>query len=217
MLAIAIALIAVLLVVVLSSFIQAQFRVERIMENDELAIYVKALFGLVKFRFRVPMIRYRGLVTGVEVKMETTNVPTLPKRITPKSVMRAFENALELIKHTVNWTKWVKRTLARIHCTKLHWRTDVGFGDAAETAITTGLVWSLKSSILGVIFRWVRLETKPELAVQPSYNLPQFSTNLDCIVKIRLANAMVAGLLLILSVFRAKGGLRTWQNILFKA
>nr|WP_253298263.1 DUF2953 domain-containing protein [Paenibacillus sp. MSJ-34] len=99
----------------------------------------------------------------------------------------------------------------------MNWSTDIGIGSAADTAIATGVVWAVKSVAAGWAAATFRFMQNPQLAVYPQFHTPQFATELDCIAKIRFGQAIVAGLALIVRVLKVKGGLRTWQNILFKA
>jgi hypothetical protein len=153
------------------------------------------------------------LTTGEPASLDSAD----KHHITKEKIARFYRSSKLLMENIVGFPVWVKDSLSRVRCTQLRWETRVGIGDAPETAMTTGLLWGVKSSLLGFLFSSMQIETKPKVLVEPQYNQMQFSTEFACIVKIRVGHAMVAGLLLLFRILRVKGGLRTWQSILFKA
>lgn len=121
-----------------------------------------------------------------------------------------------MLAHTAELVEWTKSVLSRTVCTELSWVTRIGLGDAADTAVTTGVVWGIKTSILGYLLRFVRLEARPSLNVQPQFNRTMFSTEAVCKFKLKALYAVYAGFRLLVRILRAKGGLRTWRKIWFK-
>ncbi len=111
----------------------------------------------------------------------------------------------------------MKQTLAKVECTELKWITRVGVGDAPETAITTGAIWGIKSSLLGFSIRYVKLTAKPRIDVIPQYNEKQFSTEFRFAGRIRVWFVVVAGVRLLVRAAKVKGGIRTWIQIALKS
>jgi hypothetical protein len=85
------------------------------------------------------------------------------------------------------------------------------------TALATGTVCSVQSSLLGLLSQLMKLRTEPRMQVQPVYQGTIFRSELRCIVEIRLGFALLAGVKLLMRMRKSKGGIRAWQNILFKA
>lgn len=191
-------------------------------DDDQFYVQIRALFGALRYRYSLPIINFEGMKRGVSLQREkTTNTPMPDTKdqttVNRKDIVYRFEQSKELISHVLGFHRWLMSTLKRTHCSQISWITKVGLDDAAETAIATGMIWGLKTSILGVLFNHIQLEAQPQLAVVPHFNQPQFKTSFDCIIMIRLGYAMLAGLHLLVRIYKVKGGIRTWQNILSKA
>jgi len=222
-------LVSIVVLVLLAGFAVAMFSdvrgelyFSRVRDNDQLTVQIKALSGLVRYKFEVPVIQFKGLSQGVLVQAETVN-EARPKlrnenreHITKHKIERFYRNAREIVEHTLSFSDWMKQTLAHVQCTSLTWNTRIGVGDAPETAITTGLVWTLKSSLLGFAFRWVDLRTKPRVEVVPQYNALEFTTTLRVRGRMRAGVALWAGLRLVVRIAREEGGLRTWYRLVVK-
>lgn len=214
----------VAIVLLILSYIKIDISVKRVVENDEITLNIKALYGLIKRKFTVPAIKFSGLFEGVAVKKQETNSSMTTKdtaqdkiHVGPHKIHLYFKQGRNLLHNVHHLTYWITQTLGLIHCSKFRWITHIGLGDAVETAMTVGVVWGIKSSAAGFIFQYVHLEHRPELVVQPVYNLPHFSTELTCIAKIRFGYAIFAGIMLLLRALKMKGGKKLWQNILSKA
>lgn len=215
-------LLIVIMIVALLSQVTSQIVYSRNSEDDNFYVLIKALFGAFRFRYAVPSINFEGLKKGVSIdREESTNIPVPDKNhhvtVDRKYIVNRYEKSKELVGHVLGFNRWLMSTLKRTHCSQISWVTDVGLDDAAETAITTGMIWGIKTSILGILFNQIKLEAQPQLAVVPHFNHAQFRTSFECIIKIRLGYAMLAGLHLLVRIYKVKGGIRTWQNILSKA
>lgn len=88
----------------------------------------------------------------------------------------------------------IKIFLSKVHCERLTWHSTVGTGDAAEAGTLTGLAWSIKTTTLGWVTRYIKMRTVPELDVTPDFNHPRLDTHIHCIVKFRLGDAILAGI-----------------------
>lgn len=203
--------------------IQVHVTYSRIHEDDKLHVKLKLLYGLYRFQYAIPLIRFRGLWDGLTVKTDMDNNlqhaadPNPVKHFTKDDIVTFFHKMKEAVHHTLGVVDWFKETMALVHCTQLNWTTYIGIGDAADTAITTGLIWGIKSSTLGYLFQFLHLDTKARINVIPMYNQAHFSTEISYTAKIRLGHAVIAGLHLLVRVLRVKGGIKAWQSMLFKA
>jgi hypothetical protein len=188
-------------------------------EGDEyLSVDARGLYGLLRYRYAVPIIYWSE--EGLRIKKEKINRNGLQGdeklTINRDKVEDFFHRSKLLLSYTARLLEWTKGVMAHTVCTEISWVTRVGLGDAADTAITTGVVWGLKTSLLGYLFRYIRLEAKPALSVQPQFNRMQFSTEGVCVMKIKVGYALYAVFLLLNRILRVKGGLRTWRKLLFK-
>ncbi|WP_438445553.1 DUF2953 domain-containing protein [Gorillibacterium sp. sgz5001074] len=216
----------VLAVVVLAAWVsnvKIQIFYSRVEDNDRFYVLVRGLYGLVRYKYEVPIIKFRGLHKGIDFKSEKVNelnsslIDESVGNIDREKILRYYDKFKRALQATFDMKEWVKDTLAQTCCTDMKWITRVGIGDAPETAITTGLVWTVKSSILGYLFKFIKRDVKPDIRVIPMYNQTVFSTEISCIAQIRLGQAIFAGLHLLVRIMKVKGGIKAWQNILSKA
>lgn len=197
----------------------------RLQGDDKLKLTVKVLYGMISFKFKVPLMRFQGLLKGFSVKTDTDYKepdkkdfePNPTRHINKDEIVDFYLKLKHAVRHTFGMVDWLKETMSMVHFTQLDWTTRIGIGDAADTAITTGLIWGIKSSTLGYLFQFLHLDAKARINVVPMYNQTLFTTECLCIAKIRLGHAIIAGLHLLVRILRVKGGIKAWQNILFKA
>lgn len=69
----------------------------------------------------------------------------------------------------------------------LIWKSTLGLGDAMQTALCSGILWSCKGSAISYISRLMSLK-KVTLHVKPDFTSTDCSSSLDCIFKIRLVH-----------------------------
>ncbi|TDF99299.1 DUF2953 domain-containing protein [Paenibacillus piri] len=213
---------AVVLVLLAASNVKLRMLILREKKNDEIVLDIQGLYGLVKKRIEIPMLQFHNIKEGIGYKTEFVNSKAQElthdnrQHINKRTITEAFENMRELFAHCFHLHDWLLGTLKHVHCTGMYWKTEVGLGDAAETAMTTGLVWGLKTSLLGFIFRFIKLDVTPEINVVPLFNQVKFFTDVIWTARIRFFYVMLAGILLLYRILKVKGGLKTWQRLLFK-
>ncbi|TXK76543.1 DUF2953 domain-containing protein [Paenibacillus sp. N3.4] len=210
------------LFIIMGSYIRGEFYFSRVKDNDMFAIELRALFGLIRYRYVIPIIQFKGFAAGIMIKSETVNKDNIKLRdvrkdhITKEKVIAYFKQLKIMMAHTVDLYAWMKQTLAKVQCTELKWITRVGLGDAPETAITTGAIWGIKSSLLGFAIPFVKLQAKPQVDVIPQYNEKQFSTEFRMAGRIKVWFVIFAGFRLLMRAAKIKGGIRTWIQIAMK-
>lgn len=83
--------------------------------------------------------------------------------------------------------------IKHIKCTRFIWKTKLGVGDAAATGIGSGLLWSIKGFLLGLLKRTVDWEDcKVEIDVIPIFNGKAMKTEFDCIFYLRTGYIIIA-------------------------
>jgi hypothetical protein len=208
--------------IVVFSSVRIGIHFQRVHDNDQLAIDIKALFGLVHLKYEVPVLKLKERFSSVEVKTEVESgnenitLRAARKTITPNMVMQMAQKSRQSLRYVHGFLDWVKQTLAYIRCEKLTWYSKIGTGDAAETGVLTGLVWGVKTSLLGYGLRHLSLRTVPSVNVIPLYDQRLFHSELKCILRIRVGHAILAGMRFLPRFLKGKGGEGKWQNILFR-
>ncbi|CAM3967862.1 DUF2953 domain-containing protein [Paenibacillus alkaliterrae] len=207
---------------VLSSPVVIKGHLRRVGINDDAELNVRALFGLIRYRYKIPIIQFTG--SSVEIKEQVSSSSAgintwkqFNDDIDAEKVVNAIDKMKTILQMTRNLTGWVRRTLTKVRLDEWKWSTSVGTGDAMWTAMATGFVWSVQTSVLGILSQMVKLHAEPKMNVQPIYQQPAFTTEISCIAQIRFGYAILAGLQLLVRIKKVKGGVKAWQNILSKA
>lgn len=205
--------------VVMLSNIRMQMHFSRVGENDHFIIRVRALYGLVRFHYVIPLLKFAGL-KGIFIEHKhgmTKDIrPSSQDIIDMKKITQFYEQSNKLLTHTEGLTTWTKQTMKHVSVTELRWSTRIGLKDAPQTAILTGVIWGLKSSIVHLGAKNTMLRTQPKLHVFPLYNRQHFSTEVIVVGHIRVWQATLAGMKLLRRIWRVKGGLATWKRAVFK-
>lgn len=209
-------------VAVLMSPIVVNGYVKRVGKNDDAEISVKALYGLIQFRYKVPIMKWSGMAVKMEeqVSAKSAGIDTWKQfedEINADKVVRAIDKMKDILHMVKDLTGLMKKTMMHVKLTDWRWSTSVGTRDAMWTAMATGAVWSIKTSILGVLSQMMQVKNHPNMSVHPNFNHPSFTTEWSCIAQIRLGYAILAGLQLLVRMKKWKGGVKAWQNTLFKA
>jgi hypothetical protein len=219
---IVIALAGTVFAALLLSRIRVEISASRIKDNDRIAVEVRALFGLFRYRLHIPMVDFRNWPDGILVKQKK-DISVQPGAEKPKEIhwsreriLAYYERAKLLLRNVFHLLDWMKETLSRLECTRFVWHTRVGIGDAPETAVAAGLVWGVKTSLLRFVSGRICLKTKPDVQVSPQYNLQMFTTELTCKLQIRLGHVLLAGLRLVPHIWKGKDRWKTWQHMISK-
>lgn len=78
-----------------------------------------------------------------------------------------------------------------------------GTGDAASTAVTTGLLWSLTYNLLGLIDKLMIVD-KPDVNVEPLFNTATFSAVAKGIIQTTLAHIIATAIIFAYKYFKYK-------------
>ncbi|MGG3282465.1 DUF2953 domain-containing protein [Paenibacillus solani] len=213
-------LLILLLIVVLSS--RVTIKLDVVLRNNEYKILaeMKMIFGLITRKYEVPFHLANG---GIEYKKKTVpgdqGIPLGSKEEKHSSSRTVrYSDYVRVLLSTKGLKKWTKKTMAAVHLMDVRWSTRIALEHAADTAVATGILHGVKHTLLGWMSYRLIMEEMPQVEVVPIFNgPPQISTELYCIAKISCGKAMYAGLVLIVRVLKVKGGIKTWQNTLFKA
>ncbi len=214
------------------SYIKAECFFYKKDQNDELTVRVRALFGLVKYELHIPEIHYTGLAVKLrkhksfqgfvkpaskQAESSAAADPMSNEEIAPHDVLHYWDQIQRMIRAARNLKSWSRLVLKRIEIMSWNWQTSAGVQDAMQTAVISGSIWTIKTVITGAVSSSTLFTCKPRLDVQPNFSHPSFTTSFECIAQIRLGNAIVAGIELLIRILKTKGGIKAWQNILFKA
>lgn len=203
---------------VLFSVIRVRVWTMRSGENndDEIEVSVSALYNLVRYTVRVPVVQLKPIVQGIALKVHSKKSGGASKKeeYTLPEARRTMDKIRTLLHHMNHYKDWLAGTLHHIHVTKLHWETRVGLGGAPETALSSGVLWSMKGTVIGQISRWVKLDRSPEIIVEPVFQQSMFHMKTDVRIRVRVVRLLVSVLALAARVVRKEGGVRVWLRVL---
>lgn len=80
--------------------------------------------------------------------------------------------------------------LERLYFHKLSWNTHFGTGEASATGMVSGGIWGTKGMILGLIYAKSNLKCDPSISVVPLFNQRYIESKFDCIVSVRIGQAI---------------------------
>lgn len=186
-----------LLFLISLSYVTADIQIHRIKEDDNILIIIKLLFGIIRLKFEIPYIDIllnRNLKPGIKAKgrVDTKKRKGIAKSKGWFSFERIKDKYVHIKELKKQYESAVKYIIKKTRVDLFKWYTRLGLDDAAATAITTGILWSLKSSVCCLL----SANTQPQnilINVVPDYSMPVFETEIHCIIRIKIANIIIAG------------------------
>ncbi|MBB5324483.1 hypothetical protein HNQ34_001580 [Anoxybacillus tepidamans] len=168
-------------------------------DDDECRITTKALFGLVRYTVRIPLIKIDkqspGIVVAHKETVKNVSESSLKRtKYNPREIIHSFKEAKEFAQHVVHLHVIVRKFLSHVSVTKLEWQSKIGTGDAAETGMIVGIGWSLKYGLAALISKYMSLKTVPFLSITPSFQQAVSETKFICMIHFRIGHAMIAGM-----------------------
>ncbi|PWW05603.1 hypothetical protein DFQ01_104163 [Paenibacillus cellulosilyticus] len=192
-------------------------QMKKINLNDDLEIHIKALFGIVRLKWRMPVLEWTN--RGIKVRTEKNNMQGHGEQEEEMDAARVLSltNRLKMIVTQIEDTaSLVKKVLANVKIEEWRWVTEVGTGDAMWTAMCTGMLWSVKTTAVGVASQFMQLMASPVLDVQPAYNRTCIVSEWKIAARMRLGQAGIAGLRLVNAMRKMKAGTTGLQRVLPK-
>lgn len=169
-------------------------------DNDNLRITFKLLFGLIKYKINIPVIRVAEGEHPIVFKKKTEAGPNEKdlsnetKKYTAEDILKSFQDMEHLLKHITGFYKIVRSFLKKVSVSNLEWITVVGVGDAAYTGMLTGAFWSVKGSLIGFMSTLMKVKTIPKIMITPEFNRAISQTSLRCMIHFRIGHAIFAGI-----------------------
>ncbi|MDG0813148.1 DUF2953 domain-containing protein [Cohnella rhizosphaerae] len=206
-----------------SSFVRFRIRYSRSGKLDQLIVIVHALFGLFRIHVEVPTIQISktGLSYHVKEQTEATGAgQTAPKTgkrlINLRGLQRLRLAVREMLVSVRELKGWMFDGLRKIECTRYRMDIRIGTGDAASTAVATGLCWTFMGIATGALDRFFRLKTRPHGQVKPVYAGVELSVVWEADFRIR-AGAVLAHALRLLPRLHYGSALRKayrdWRSV----
>lgn len=206
---------ALLALILLISFIKLKIKVYILHSEEKNHIRIKfmALFGLISYTYNVPFIKVDEESPSIVIKSEQkvgeenkTTTSEKKQKITANEIHTKIQQAKEMLEKVVHLHAIIKKFISRISIHKLEWKTVIGVGDAAQTGMATGVLWSLKGSLVGILSVYTKLKAKPDLAITPFFQEVFLRTSVICIFSFRIGHAILGALRVVKYWKSTKGG-----------
>ncbi|MFC4599126.1 DUF2953 domain-containing protein [Cohnella hongkongensis] len=214
---IASAVVAAALAAAWMSRVKIRIRYSRSGRLDQLVIIVRALFGLFHYQILMPSIFIRSWNVvyrerregGLAGREKSNRFSRSLGRRTVRRYIRAYKSVLG---STKRFKQWARRTLKKVECTR--WRLDfrVGTGDAASTAVASGLLWTVSGCATGMASHWISFRTSPHGEVKPNYSDSEFTAVWEADFRIRLGTLIWAMLKLGTRTIRIGKAIKAWRS-----
>lgn len=210
----------ILLLGIMFSEVKIKFFFNKEEKNDYFKIDIWFLY-IIHLKKEFPLIELGNLSEGIKYSSNSNlNNSVINKnkknRITLAKIKDKYHHFIEIVKHVPNLSKSVKQFTKHVHVDNYKWETIIGTGDASDTGILNGLLWGIKSFVIGWISSNTILEKSPILIVKPEYNNKIFHSRFECILRFRVGYFILIGAQLMFKYLT--GGRKKWrENTLFKA
>jgi hypothetical protein len=161
-----------LVLLIYYSKVSIQIYYKRAAKRDKGELKIRALGGILTYRLSIPTLDFKNLDKGVKVESNDEVFTKKKKKdvfINKDNVELWYENFEFLLHRIKNFQKSFRWFLAHVHCVKWNWKTSVGTGDAAEAGVLTGIIWGVKTTILGFISHYIQWKKNPEIEVTPCF------------------------------------------------
>lgn len=107
----------------------------------------------------------------------------------PGLVMVLIRTLRKYIRYSRHLTRLLRTAVC---CEKFYWNTRFGTSDASVTGVVSGLLWSMKASIICRLAKQIRFISQPVIRVCPDFEDTKFITKFECIFSLRLGNVINA-------------------------
>jgi hypothetical protein len=190
----------ILLLFSLASKAEVDFRYRRIEEEDHMEIDFRAFHGIWHIQYQIPTLQLEW-EKGPQVEIEQVAIAKGGTRQATKKARIRYIRRGWLFRFWLNvprllrYIKRVKQQFYRgIHCKGINWRIEIGYHDAAQTAIVAGTFWTGMGFALSRLYQQVTVEVKcPALVVIPQFKKAGFLCDIQCIFQLRIGHIIFVG------------------------
>lgn len=192
----------VVIVILLWVPVRVEVHYKREGKDDRLHLGVRALFGIVRFGYDIPVVALMERTGKIALKKDSAKAMPAQKQGWVQITVEKIDKAIRSLNDIRNKIGKYKRALRRLsksfHLEEATWQTVFGTGDAAQTGWLTGLAWAFKGVVNGVVYRNVTVKQRILYRVQPHFQAKGFRTELTCIIRFWPGKTMTAGLTLVI-------------------
>jgi hypothetical protein len=188
--------------------VKIDITLKKIKDEEDFYIMLLLLPGIWSLQLEIKLIKFNlnGLIPYISLYSETENTAGRPINKGVFNINSPWSNWQHLLQATpLNRTrmlfKFIKEVLIvnnlffkKVTCQRLCWKTYLGGGDPALTAVSTGCIWAIKNILFFNLRNNVKLGfEKPVFEVYPDFNHKVFNIDFNCIFTFRIGHIITAG------------------------
>lgn len=198
--------------------VKVEIHYKREGKDDRLHLGIRALFGLVRLGYDIPIVALFNKGNAILVKKDPARqMPEGQKgwvSVTIEKLEKIARQIHQIRERIRKYKRAIRRLSKSFHIKQFRWETQFGTGDAAHTATLAGLGWAVKGVMSGVMYSYFSVEKRLRYNIRPHFRAKGFRTDLRCIIGFTLGNVMIA--VLTLAFLWLMEGIK-WRSIRFKA
>ncbi|MGE8206314.1 DUF2953 domain-containing protein [Heyndrickxia sp. NPDC080065] len=203
-----IAIILVFFIIIWFTSITISIDYSHKMDDDHLRIQF-IIWKIIRYKMKVPKIKIEKDEPTITYEEKTNTGTKQHSEITPEEISDQFSDYKELLEHIFGLKVIIRKFLKKVKIIQLDWHTTIGMKDAALTGKLTGVVWTVKAIIVGILSKYMNLKLMPNYTVTPSFQTPLSETTIKCMFKLRIGNAILAGIKIFKFWRGGKGAFKT--------
>lgn len=205
-----IVLILTLVVLLLFTKINIVIEFNKDGNNDHLVLSFFAYKGLIRHKYEIPKIgtKKKGIFfRGVKEKGKNEKDSEKKKGFIKyssiiekvKKVKSFYEKYDDILKKALEYLK------PRFKINKLDLHTVIGTGNASQTAILTGMAWTVVGILLSALHNFIGIKEN-HIEIKPDFAVKKLKIDLYCIFKVKIAHIIVVGFIILTYLIRSKIG-----------
>lgn len=182
-----------LFIILLFSTVHVSFLYTHKGDDDFLRIKV-SLWKVISYSVVVPEVKVNTSEKKIEAKKKSNGAAGVKKKktkITVQTIKESSRKYSRLLAHVTGFYRILRRFLKKVTISQIRWDSRFGLGDAALTAVASGMVWALKGNVLGMLSHFVSLKGVPSIQVIPVYQGTLTQTRLSCMISFKIGHAIV--------------------------
>jgi len=190
-------LISLFIIIFLSSYIKARviIKIQEDKSYQGISLEITSRFYKTKRQYDYTDPNFRLiesiLISAIGDRMDNTKAQNTSSNDCEdfRRLMRDFP-VKALLRLSAESYKTFNNVLKHTVVEKIEWISTVGSKDALMTALSTGVCWAFKGTLIGVLSSKCRLG-HINLDVKPDFTTPAFLSTFTCILKIRMVHIII--------------------------
>ncbi|MCM3784056.1 DUF2953 domain-containing protein [Neobacillus mesonae] len=213
--------ILLIIVLVLISNIHIHLVVKSKDNKQEVFVQFKMLYGLLRMKKELPEEKIEAIKAKLLMNLQRAISEEGEDKEGSREEQSETKHGKKGITHQVRALMksayalkiWDTPPFSSIRILQLRWHTLIGTEDVVITSMTTGLLWGVKSTMLGWLSHKVRFIEMPDLEVTPNWKEKwDLDTSIELRACIKFFRGMRLSNMITKRLAEAHGGILSWRR-----